>query len=161
MNRFFYFCIIFLFSSHSNATDLTGHAIDCEVIDSHRGNKEFFSVEFISKKKAKYSQVQIQNNMNTNYADKVLYLVRNEVVHYQPKENFILIRNKRLKPDGWDHTQIGRDDLWLGGVKGGHVQDLRGDSRGCQLINIKTNDPFKKYDNFKFPSAPKKKKKIL
>ena len=99
--------------------------------------------------------------MNTNYYDEVLYLVKNEIVNYQVKEKLILIRNKRLKPEGWDHTEIWREDLWLGGVKGGHVQDLRGDSAGCQLIDINTYDPFKKYDEFEQPTEPEKKNNIL
>ena len=159
----------FLLCSTAISKDLSGNVISCKIGNDYTGHKELFAIEFISKKEARLSNVITRQKFSDPTA-KVLYLVKNEIVKYDVKDLFILVRDKRFKSesetnfgDDWDHTEIWRENLWLGGARGGHVQG-RGepeegtDNEGCKLIDIKIYDPFKIIDDFQLTPDPKIKK---
>ena len=157
--------IIFIFSfSPVNAKDLIGNALECTAENGYTGKRELFAIEFTSKKKARYSMVQTENSMNTDGKDVVYSLIKNEIVEYDVKDEFILVRNQHLK--GFfnnDHTEINRRTLQLNNdppEDAGHVWDREGQG-GCKLIDIKSYDPFKTINELELtPPKPKKEKKL-
>ena len=157
MKKLFYLCILLLFSSYSYAKDLTGNVIDCDIQD-FSGEREFFTVEFLSKRKAKFSMAKIGGSGGNLY-----FLVKNEIVRYHVKEKHIILSNGHLKKtvDGYKlggYTSIRRSDLTLNSSDGGHLYDAQETSRGCELMPKGQDYHFQKYDEFDPPTLPEEKK---
>jgi|TARA_B100001939_G_C16693642_1_gene509722 hypothetical protein len=165
MKKIFYLCILLLFSSYSYAKDLTGNVIDCDI---EQGEQEFFTVEFLSKKKAKFSMAKFRHgDHGGGLKERLYFLVRNEVVRYHVKEKFIILSNGHLKKtvNGvkfGGYTSIRRSDLKL--LDGGHLiyigpEYIKGIRQGCRLIDANGQDlHFKKYDEFDPPTKYEGKK---
>tara|TARA_B100000941_G_C27981649_1_gene291344 strand:+ start:53 stop:496 length:444 start_codon:yes stop_codon:yes gene_type:complete len=138
--------ISFFFCLPAISKDLSGNALEC--FGENNIAKELVAIQFISKKKVRYSYVALEGNS-------VFRLIKNKEFKYNVTEETIYIKSKsqsKVYPEFKVDVEINRTDLSLTFP---HMTAPK-----CRLIDINSYDPFKEIDKYQIQEEPKKEKKL-
>ena len=143
---FIYLVLSFLYILPVKSKDLSGNTLEC--FGENNIIKETVAINFISKKKVRYSYVALEG-------ESIFRLIKNEEFKYKVTEDIIFIRSKSKSKDYPEFSidvEINRTDLSLTFP---HITSPK-----CKIIDIKDYDPFKKIDQYQILEKPKKEKKL-
>ena len=142
--------------------DLSGNTLDC--FGKNRLYEEQVAFHFVSKNEVKYSYARMELN---SQKDIIEILTLEDILKYKVIEDYILVENKRvanLSFNVWERgiTSINREDLWLGdGMFSKEDSFKYYTPPQCKIVDIDTDDPFKKFDKYKIEEEEVKKEKKL
>ena len=157
-----YFITIFIVNLFSNAAiskDLSGNTLDC--FGKNNLYEEQVAFHFVNKNKVKYSYARIEPASGKNIIE---ILTREEIYKYKVTEDYILVETKPVPNLSFKNFMVegttiidrktrvvGRGKLGIGfpnpeGVKKSFAYP---GIPTCKIVDIYTNDPFKKFDKYK------------